>query len=249
MDNLTLKALYKQFIGHPEGNWIMIWENAQELYKFVMENPVKRVLDLGTGIGCSAAIVALAFRDKEEDYHIDSIEQFDKCIKIAKELIPEELLKNTTIHKIEPEVWIADEMPYTYFSVYKELPSWDYDVIVNDGPSPWMEGQKYIDLPNGTIHKALVEGKLKEDTYVIWDGRISALRLLERFFGENFYLTKIARRPDGDFNVVQRKKGEFKVNDLRMEKATEYGYFNPLKTESEIKPQESLSPESPHPQK
>ena len=86
---MNLKTLYSQFSAHPEGMWIMQPYNAEQLYKFIMEHDVKKVLDLGTGIGLSAATMALAFQAKKvEDYQIDTIEQFEKCIRIAKEIIP-----------------------------------------------------------------------------------------------------------------------------------------------------------------
>jgi len=99
MTNPKLSVLWKHFREHPEGMWVMVWENCRELYKFIQDTPnIKRVLDLGTGVGCTAAITAMALKDRgEKDYHIDSLEQFDKCIKIANELIPEELKKNITL--------------------------------------------------------------------------------------------------------------------------------------------------------
>jgi len=120
----------------------MKWPNAVKLYEFIIENNIKRVLELGLGIGCSTAIMALAFQDKgETNYHIDSIEQFDKCIELAKKMIPEEFLKNITIHKIEPDIWSTEKIPYQYFSIYEllpESPPEGWDLIVVDGPAPFM---------------------------------------------------------------------------------------------------------------
>ena len=246
---MTIKTLYRHFYQHPEGNWIVIWENAEQLYNFILETPVKKVLDLGTGIGLSSSIVALALKDKgETDYHIDTVEQYDKCVKLANEIIPEELKKNITIHKSETEAWSTDIIPYTYFSVYKTLPGWDYDIIIQDGPAPWKEEEKYIDLPNGTIHKGLIEGKLKPGTFIVWDGRLVALNLLERYFEYNFYIIKPPKSPTTDFNVIQRKDNELKVGDWKMERVAQLGYFNDPKTVSETKSQESLSQELPKPQ-
>ena len=92
---MELTTLYKLFASSSEAQWIVRWDNAQELYNFVRENPVKKVLDLGTGIGCSPAIIALAFQDKgETNYEIHTVEQTQKCYDLAQKLIPEELKKN-----------------------------------------------------------------------------------------------------------------------------------------------------------
>lgn len=191
--------------------------NAQGLYDFIKKNNVKKVLDLGTGIGASAAVMALAFKDKGvEDYHIDSIDQYDKCLRLANELIPEDLKKNTTFYKRDPVVWSSDEMPYQPLSVYDSLPEGDYDLIVNDGPAPFMENGKYIDLPNGTIHKLNLENKLKSNTFVVYDGRISSLQLLERYFANNFLYVHIPPR-GSDFSVLQRDESPLKIVDEKFE--------------------------------
>src|SRR3990167_7340608 len=101
---MTLKNLYTLFAKHNESKWIMQPYNAQLLYQFVKEHSIKNVLDLGCGIGCSASVIALALKDKGEGGHIDSVEQFDKCIKIANELIPQELKEYITIHKSEVKI-------------------------------------------------------------------------------------------------------------------------------------------------
>lgn len=204
---MTLKNLYNIFASSPEGIWIMQWPNAQSLYDYIKNNNVKRVLDLGTGIGASAAVVSLAFKDKGvEDYHIDSIEQYDKCIRIANKLVPEELRKNITFHKAEPTTWNNEKIPFQYFSVYDVLPEGDYDLIINDGPAPFLSGveKHYVDLPNGTIHRLILEDKLKSGTRIIYDGRISSLKSLERYFSGNLMLVYVPSRGN-DFYVLERK--------------------------------------------
>jgi len=87
-----------------------------------------------------------------------------------------------------------------------------------------METKHFIDLPNGTIHKLLLEDKLKSGTYVVFDGRILSLRSLERYFGDNFYLL-----PDvdsrGELNVIERKDNLVQLNDALMQSMVPMGYF------------------------
>lgn len=205
--DIKLPALYRFFVNHPEGAWVMRPDNVQALYQFVKQNPIKRVLDLGTGIGCSTAIIALALENKgEKDYVIDSYEQTDKCIALAKKLIPQELQKNINFIKADVKVWKNEAMPYQYFSVFNPTPTGEYDFILNDGPAPFMEGDKFVDLPNGTIIQMLINGQLKPGTQIAWDGRVSALKLVERYYGGNFYLVKPSNQ--NEFNVIERKDNE-----------------------------------------
>lgn len=219
---MTLKTLYTLFKSHPEGAWIMQEYNAALLYELVLKHPVKRVLDLGTGIGVSAAVCALAFKDKgETDYQIDSLEQFDKCIKIAQELIPKELQAHLTIHKSSPKIWSYEGIPYQCFSNYEIVPGGDYDLIINDGPSFWRENDSLIDLPNGTVTELLLAGRLKPGTLVAWDGRFSMLQILERYFGSEdpresaFELYRANQRGD-DFNVLRRLSNPLVCRDQRL---------------------------------
>ena len=226
---MSLKTLHDYFVGSPEGQWVMKRQNAHALYEFVKKHPVKRVLDLGTGIGCSAAVVALALKDKgETEYRIDSVEQFDKCIKIANELIPPELKDHITIYKSEVEIWNTPLIPYQHFSVYKTLPEppeGGWNLICNDGPSPLLYGEKecYVDLPNGTITKMLLEDKLKVGAYIAWDGRAHMLRILERYFGDNFSLMPAV---NSDLNILERKDVPVSFKDELLERMRHTTYFN-----------------------
>lgn len=223
-----LKNLYQYFARHPESSWIMVWSNAQELYKFIRNNEVKNILDLGTGIGLSAAVMALAFKEKGvTDYHIDSIEQYDKCVKLAGELIPKDLKTNITIHKANVVVWETEKIPRSPFSIFDKIPDQQYDLIVNDGPGPFMEDGHLIDLPNGTIHKFLLEDKIKPGSFVIFDGRIKALKSLDRHFGNNFYI-QIRPESDRDFNVLERKDNSVVLEDDLIKAMTPMGYFHGL---------------------
>ncbi len=221
---MTLQALYQQFLNHPESQWIMRPQNAELLYNYIKNHKIKKILELGCGIGAATSIMALAFKDKgETDYHIDSMEQFDKCIKIAEKMIPEEFKKNITIHKSDAIVWSSAEIPYYNFSIYETLPDGEYDLYLEDGPSPFMQEEHYIDLPNGVIHKLTLDGKIKSGTQIIYDGRLESLKLLERYFSANYLLTYFS--PQGNFNVLERKDNELKLGNDRYEAIKKLNYF------------------------
>lgn len=213
---MNLKALHNHFISHPESRWIMQYSNAVDLYNFIKNNPIKRVLGLGTGVGFSDAVVALAWKDKGVEGELDSLEQYDKCIKLAGKLIPDELNKYIKIHKVNPTTFTSDKMPYQILSVYDQIPDNDYDLIINDGPSPFLDSEgNFAELPNGTIQQMTIDGKIKPNTFVIYDGRVSSLSILERYLGENFYLVKIPPR-GSDFVILQKKDCPLIVKDERL---------------------------------
>ena len=88
----------------------------------------------------------------------------------------------------------------------------------------------YIDLPNGSIMKMLIEGNLKPGTFIAWDGRFLALKLLEENFQDNFLLYKpptyvSAANPSGKFNVLQRKDNDLQFVDQRLRSMKSLGYF------------------------
>ena len=231
MDKLF--EIYDYYAKSEHGRWIMSPQNSRLLYDFVKKNEVKKILDLGTGIGLSASICALALKNKGREGTIDSLEQYDKCVKIAKELLPEKFKKNVNIIKQDIEIWSIPEIPYQYFNNFKGIENWDYDLIINDGPGPFIEDNRYIELPNGTILRATMEDKIKPGTFVLFDGRISALKLLERYFA-NCYVRVNPVHING-FNVIQRNDNKAEFIDEKPINMKELGYFKGLKKEEQIK--------------
>lgn len=219
---MTLKTLYSIFRSSPNGQWVMQYPNVVLLYQFIRTHRIKRILDLGTGIGASAAICALALKDKgETDYQIDSLEQYDKCINLAKQLIPLELQEHLTIHKTKPTVWSYPQIPYHFFSNYETLPDGEWDLIINDGPTFWEENDALVDLPNGTVTQMLLDGRIKPGTFVAWDGRQSMLLILERFFGsddpsESSFELYRANQTGDDFNILRRLETPIKCADYKL---------------------------------
>ena len=226
---MNLKTLYNFYSKHPEASWVMVPENAQQLFAFIKSHPIKRILDLGTGIGLSAAVCAHALKDKGEvEGRVDSVEQFDKCVDLANKLMPEEFKSFVTIHKANAEIWNTDKIPYHNFSIFDKLPEGEYDLIINDGPGPFEKEGSLIDLPNGTIHKLLLEDKIKPGTFILFDGRITALRSLDNYFGSNFYI-HLPDNTRSDFNMLERKDCPVKFEDCLFKNMQDANYFGGVK--------------------
>lgn len=217
-------ALYGLFANHPEGAWIMVPDNARDLYNLVKLHPIKNVLDLGTGIGTSAAMIALALKDKGEKGVIHTVEQFKKCYDLAQQLIPEDLQEYIKFHLVDPEPWTTDLIPHTTFSTFKELPDEKWDLICVDGPGPFVENGQLIDLPNGDVIKLLLKDKIAPGTIITWDGRLVAFRTLERYFGDNFYLTHPAVG-SSDFNILERKNTPPIFSDYKLQQMRDSHYI------------------------
>lgn len=135
---MNLKSIYNLYAQHPEGSWVTHPENARELHRFVKEHDVKNILELGTGIGLSTAVMAYALHEKGEGGMIHTVEQTEKCYKLAQELLPEELKPYVTFHKSDVKIWQTDYIPYQYFSIFETLPDVDFDFVLVDGSGPFV---------------------------------------------------------------------------------------------------------------
>ena len=227
---LNLQNLYNYYASHPESSWITNPDNAPSLYKFVQKNNPKKILDLGTGIGCTAAIISLALKSKKiEDFEIHTVEQFQKCVDIAQKIIPKILKENITFHLTEAVPWSTEHIPYHYFNTYKKLPKIDWDFIFVDGPGGFTENEKYVDVPRGDVIKMLLDDDIKPGTFVTFDRSIPTLKIVERYFSDNFYFIPTENTV---FNVLERKDNKVKCVDEAFEAMKKYGYFKGTVTAS-----------------
>lgn len=222
----TLKSIYNVFSHHEESRWIMQPENAQALHSFVKAHPIKHVLELGTGIGLSTAIIAYSLEEKGvTDYVIHTVEQSEKCLALAKQLIPLEFQKRIVFHLSEATTWKPYFLPNTELSIFEKLPDDSFDLVLVDGPGPWLKGEHLVDLDNGDVIKLLLEEKLKPGALVAWDGRVHALQLVERYFGDNFYFVPTASYA-GRMNVIERKGNVVQCRDDKLESMRLDHYFD-----------------------
>lgn len=229
----ALVELYKQFNKREDAMWIVQWKLAEILFDRIAELKPKKILDLGTGIGVAAAIMALASPDSE----IHTVEQFEKVSKLAEKAVPKELQKNMTFHVSPSEVWLTDYAPYHALSIYSELPDKDWDFVFVDGPGPFREkfNGEYVsvELPNGDVLKMLIEEKLKPGALIGFDKRVAAVRTLERYVGENFYRLEYLPNPEGwlliqkkDPKEIKEKYGaEIHFKDAEYEGMNKHGYW------------------------
>ena len=136
--NPALENLWLKFFNHPQGKWIMKLPEATRLYELIKQYQPQQVLELGTGIGCSTAIMASAL----DNGHIMTIDQSQKCIELAKQLIPFELKQNITFEYSPATVVkpITDIDPFHGWSAYMSFSWIDWDFVVIDGPGPlWLQ--------------------------------------------------------------------------------------------------------------
>ena len=224
--NAALKSLYTVFKRHPEAKWIIGKNDALRLYNLIKKYNSKNILDLGTGIGASTAVMALALGTGGK---ITTVEQFEKCIRIAKELIPAPLKEKINFVHSETHAFKNDKISkYIYLSGYKSLPiqSAPFDFVVVDGPGGWLEGGQLITLPNGDIINLLPY--LNAGCTVYIDGRKRNVDLYKRFlsgylrFIEQAGGNAIFERTDKPLKNLS----ELEIVDIKLMGRSQSGYFS-----------------------
>src|SRR3990167_2785857 len=177
LDNLGL-----QFLSSEHGKWVMKAGNIVKLHEKLKEFNPKHILELCTGIGCSTAV--LAFSSEASIY---TVEQNQKCIDIAKKLIPATLQERIYFRKADPQaVTVPHVNPFITWSMFNDFDWHDYDFILVDGSGPFkarVDGRwdTLADLPNGDVINLLP--KMAEGTIVYVDGRKPTTRLYNRHLG------------------------------------------------------------------
>lgn len=224
-----IAPLYKIFADSPEGKWIIGKEDAVRIYRLIRRQYKKlkkiNVLELGTGIGAATAIMAKAIEDSGEEGSITTIEQQDKCIELARGLVPEKLQKFISFKKSEPIIFRHPKIPYRYFSGFRELPGGRYDFLLIDGPSYWIENGELVntaEVANGDFMHVL--NNLDYGALVYVDGRENTRKTIHRFFNKFLELLE----EDKDYAVFKRNDRKYKeelVEDKQLEKLKKQGYF------------------------
>jgi protein-L-isoaspartate O-methyltransferase len=214
-----LQNLYDIFKFSPHGRWIVDFGDYLTLTKVISDNNIKNVLELGTGIGASTAVMALA------GANVTTVEQYDKCVTIAKELIPKDLQERIKFYREDLEVF--QPIPFQYFQRFKKLPVGDYDLIVIDGSGPFVDANGFlVDMPGGDFIELI--GSTKKGTLFYIDGRKQMVKLMFRFFSkyfdvlENTQNVTLLRRTD---YVGKHEDGAIGISDVLHSSFKEQGYL------------------------
>lgn len=224
-NNPELRKLYFTFKGHPEAKWIIGKDDAMMLYKLVKKHDFKNVLDLGTGIGASTAVIALALGGGGK---ITTVEQYEKCVRIAKELTPADLKTKINFVQADTYAFKNDKISkYIYLSGYKNLPIQfaPFDLVVIDGPGAWLEDGKLVSLPNGDIINLLPY--LTAGCKIYIDGRKKNTELYKRFLSLYMrFLEQIGHNAVFErTNKRLQSPSELESLDIKLVDRSQSGYF------------------------
>jgi predicted O-methyltransferase YrrM len=178
-----LKDCYKIFASSPESDWIIGWKEAKKIHRLIKARRPKNILELGTGIGTTAAIMALAAPDSQ----ITTVEQKEKCLAIARRLIPTALQKRIIFHLSQPVVFSpAICRDKEQCSGYETLPleRGPFDLVVVDGPSAFEQNGQIYRLPNGDLFN--LTNHITPQGVVFIDNRKEALVLYKKYLFHQF---------------------------------------------------------------
>lgn len=218
----SLSNLYEIFKSSKDGRWICGLNDCENVYRIINENQFTSVLELGTGIGALTAAAALAVG---EYGHVDTVDNVQKCLDIAKLLIPKELQERITFHQRDVKVTFMKEIMYQHFEVYKDLPldGKEYELVIIDGPGPVLEDDKLVDLPAGDFIDILT--RTQHGTFLYIDGRRQMLTLMLRYFSGHFLPIDVR----GDSALLMRvnsTKDGVHFHDTKLEMYKQQGLFS-----------------------
>lgn len=225
--NQALENLWLRFSTHPKGSWIMKIEMVTKLVELIEKYKPVQILELGTGIGTATACIASIL----DNARITTVEQDIKVMETAKELIPHDFKNKITFEHRPATVMkpINDIDPFRFWSVFIELPWAKWDLIIIDGPGPFMLKDTLVDLPNGDIIWMLP--KIAPGTKILIQGRREARNLYKRYLA--WYLDVVEE--DGyvdDYCLFERTNlslnddlSDFRNSDMIRGKLMESRYF------------------------
>ena len=221
--NSELKELYDIFQRSPHGRWIVDFGDYEKLHDLIQSRKPKQILEIGTGIGAATALLA-----KYSDAQIDTVEQFEKCITIAKDLIPLELQSRINFYQSPCEVFQMEGIPFVFLQRHLTLPVGDYDLVVIDGPGPYKDETGYlVDLPGGDFISFIYTTKPGTIFYV--DGRKAMVSLMDRFFSR--YLALVDNQAKHALFMrtsaeVPEDRDKLELIDKREDWLRKRGYFD-----------------------
>lgn len=231
--NHVIENLWLHFSRNNEGFWVIGIKEAIQLHSKLKKLQPKHILELGTGIGCSAAIMAFTCPDA----HIYTVESNQVCIDLAEKFVPKSLRERITFKKSESRISspIYEINPFVYWSIYNEYAWIDYDFIFIDGPGPFIakvphkdrEMSVLAELPGGDVIFLL--HNMRGGTIVYVDQRIYQTLLYQRHLSEYLKIVEVGDR----YTMFQRTNkalaedfSDFVNNDKTYNALRIGGYFN-----------------------
>ena len=179
-DIMGIKKVYQAMVAPtgqigPQSTWTIDGNDAQNIARYCIETKPKKILDLGTGIGTSAAIAKYAAPEAT----VTSIEQFNRVAFLAKQNVAKVGLDVEILHR-EPETFTLEEMPGHTFSGFQNLPEGPWDMVIIDGPGPFKNKEGVlVEYPNGDIFRIM--NNINKGATIYVDGRKDAVKLIKRY--------------------------------------------------------------------
>ena len=200
-----LSLIFATFKQSPESRWSVEADDVLRLYRLVIRHQPEHILEFGTGIGLSTAAMALALdrlgrglpdqlaslklgRSRQAG-RLTTIEQDQKCLELAKHLIPPELQSPIRFLRADPEVFqIPAISRWLYFCGYawRPEPETKFDFVLVDGPAGWYRAGELVSLQSGEVIRVLPF--LRPGALVYIDGRRSLVKTLKRYLGNYLIL-------------------------------------------------------------
>lgn len=183
-EEIRLRRIYKIFADSPEGGWIIGWKEARKIYRLIKVRNSKNALELGTGIGAAAAIMAFAMNGEGK---VTTIEQKESCLRMAREFIPRALQKKISFVLSEPDIFSPPILKDgEKISCYKKLPleNGPFDFVLVDGPGAFEKDGVMQREPNGDLFNLV--SVIKPRGIVFVDNRKIALALYLKYLSEYF---------------------------------------------------------------
>jgi len=207
MKRIGMYDLYYRFRNHKTGDWIIGENDAIDIYRLIKKYKPYRILDIGTGIGASAAIARFCAPDTAK---VITIEANQNCIDIAKELIPKNW--NIEILQRDMEVFEAEGIPDRRFLSHQNLPQEPFDFVIADNGGYVIKDNKMTGVEE---YLDFVRLNLRKGALVYVDGCKYVKKIIKRFYSKNFeieeegkggcYLLLRCIKPLRELEIVDKK--------------------------------------------
>ena len=183
------KLLYQYFLAHDESEHIVSELDAATLYNLVLKYKPNNCIDLGSGLGTSAAMVAHAM-ERNNFGQVKSFEQLEWMVDEANKIIDEKKIPRVSIKHAECVVgkYFAQD-----FACYEYEYDEQVDMVIVDGPfhlsnikNPKSHYEKI--LPNGDLFRLLPY--LNKGAIVFVDARLSSVDAYRKYLGKDFIFSQ-----------------------------------------------------------